>query len=109
MKFQLIREPYTCNSKEKGHHCLLLWCSDGWRYNLETYTRHRFIKEDLLYCEEETFSKKVFSDVLYHEYLEIIFETCYPPKSVHLNFCRRRFFTGFFFNKFESKRYTPIN
>ena len=78
MKFQLIREPYTCNSKEKGHHCLLLWCSDGWRYNLETFTRHRFIKEDILYCEEETFSKKVFSDVLYHEYLEIIFVSHSP-------------------------------
>jgi len=78
MKFQLIREPYTCNSKEQGHHCLLLWCSDGWRYNLETFTRHRFIKEDILYCEEETFSKKVFSDVLYHEYLEIIFVSRSP-------------------------------
>jgi hypothetical protein len=78
MKFQLIREPYTCNSKEKGHHCLLLWCSDGWRYNLETYTRHRFIKEDVLYCEEEPFSKKVFSDVLYHEHLEIIFVSDSP-------------------------------
>jgi len=78
MKFQLIREPYTCNLKEKGHHCLLLWCSDGWRYNLETYTRHRFIKEDVLYCEEEPFSKKVFSDVLYHEHLEIIFVSDSP-------------------------------
>jgi hypothetical protein len=78
MKFQLIREPYTCNSKEQGHHCLLLWCSDGWRYNLETYTRHRFIKEDVLYCEEEPFSKKVFSDVLYHEHLEIIFVSDSP-------------------------------
>jgi hypothetical protein len=71
MKFKLKREPYICNS-EKGSHCLLLWCSDGWRYNLETYKRHRFVNEDVLYCEEETFSKKVFSDVLYHEHLEII-------------------------------------
>jgi hypothetical protein len=79
MKFKLKREPYTCNSeKEKGVHCLLLWCSDGWRYNLETYKRHRFLSEDTLYCEEETFSKKVFSDVLYHEHLEIILVSSSP-------------------------------
>ena len=75
MKFQIKREPYIYNdlNLNKGFHCLILWCSDGWRYNLETYKRHRFITEnDILFCEEETFSKKVFSDVLYHEHLEII-------------------------------------
>jgi hypothetical protein len=74
MKFLLKREPYISkDEKEKGHHCLLLWCSDGWRYNIESYTRHRFSTEnDVLYCEEEQFSKKVFSDVLYHEHIEII-------------------------------------
>jgi hypothetical protein len=54
MKFQIKREPYICDdlNLNKGFHCLILWCSDGWRYNLETYKRHRFITEnDILFCE----------------------------------------------------------
>lgn len=61
-----------CVSDVKGLHCLVLWCSDGWRYNLDTFMRQRFIMDDELYFEEEPFEKKVFSDVQYHEYIELI-------------------------------------
>ena len=73
MKFPIKREPCISEQNKKGHHCLLLWCSDGWRYNLESFKRHRFIEENgVLFTEEEPFTKKVFSDVLYHEHVEII-------------------------------------
>jgi hypothetical protein len=70
MKYPIKRE--SCISDHKGVQCLLLWCSDGWRYNLETFKRHRFIEENGLFIEEEPFSKKVFSDVLYYEHVEVI-------------------------------------
>ena len=39
---------------------------------METFKRHRFSLHDRLYVEEETFEKQVFSDVQYHEYIELI-------------------------------------
>ena len=72
MKFPIKKEPYISDQNQKGQECLLLWCSDGWRYNLETFKRHRFIEENGLHIEEEPFTKKVFSDVLYHEHVEVI-------------------------------------
>jgi hypothetical protein len=62
----------SCTSDLKGLHCSVLWCSDGWRYNVDTFMRQRFFVQDGLHFEEERFEKKVFSDVQYQEYIELI-------------------------------------
>jgi len=65
----------SCISKLEGKKCLVLWCSDGWRYNMETLKRQRFSFSSIntYFIEEEIFTKSCFSDILFYEFIEIIF------------------------------------
>jgi len=71
---RVLKSPVLCTSKPISKiKCLIVWCSDGWAYNFKTLKRQRYSLESskILNIEEETFTKTVFSDAQYHEYIYI--------------------------------------